>query len=387
MDKMKSASPGASKKTFLLLAAIVLLVVAVAGYFYFQNSQRPNRPQEPTGPFPYLAEEISFNNATAHITLSGTLTIPANANQKYPAVILISGYGPQNRDSEWIGHKPFLILADHLTRLGIAVLRYDDRGFEKSTGNYQSGTSLDFATDVESAVQFLKSRKEIDAKNIGLIGHSDGAMIAPMVATRSTDICFIVMLAGPGIPGGELLAKRQELLERKLGKPESEIQKSKKYLETLTGIIVNTEDEKSLSIALQKFAMETKDQIPADQLPAGMTKDEFISRQITMLTSPWFKYFLTYDPKATLEKVKCPVLALTGDKDVQAPSVENLQAIESALRSGGNTDVSIKELKGLNHMFQECHTGMIDEYVKIEQTFSPMALDEISQWVIQHVKR
>jgi len=196
MDNLRPVSTAINGKMLWLIAAgvLVLLLATVTGYFYLQKSQHPTRSQEPSGPFPYLAEEISFPNTTADITLSGTLTIPAGANKKFPAVILISGYGPQNRDAEWIGHKPFLILADHLTRLGMAVLRYDDRGFEKSTGDYHSSTSLDFATDVESAIQFLKSRKEIDIKNIGLIGHSDGALVAPLVATRSTDIHFIVLL-------------------------------------------------------------------------------------------------------------------------------------------------------------------------------------------------
>ena len=386
MDKVKPVSSGIGKK-LLPVMAISLVLIGISAYLYFQKQARlPNRPQEPEGPFQYHIEDVSFSNATANVTLSGTLTIPSNQSQKHPAVILISGSGPQNRDGEWIGHKPFLVIADQLTRQGVAVLRYDDRGFGKSTGDFHSGTSLDFSTDVESAIQFLKTRKEIDTKEIGLIGHSDGAMIAPMVAARSSDVSFIVMLAGPGILVSELMVKRQELLDRKAGKSEHEIQQSREYLEKLIKIIINSENESGLRRALEKFANETKDQIPDEQVPAGMTKDEFISRQIAMLTSPFFKYCFTYDPRPTLQQVKCPVLALNGDKDVQVPSEENLQAIKSGIASGGNNDVTIKELKDLNHMFQECTTGMIDEYAKIDQTFSPLALDEISQWILKRVK-
>jgi pimeloyl-ACP methyl ester carboxylesterase len=383
MDKVKSVSKGISKKAFLTIGVLALVFLAIAIYLYLQKHAPSTRAQEPKGPFPYSSEEVTFTNASANITLSGTLTTPSNHNGKLPAVILISGSGPQNRDGEWIGHKPFLVIADYLTRLGVAVLRYDDRGFGKSTGNYHAGTSFDFSTDVESAVQFLKTRKEIDLDKIGLIGHSDGAMIAPMVAARSNDVSFIVMLAGPGILGSELMVTRQELMERKKGKSESEIQESKEYIETLVRIIVSSENEEDLSSALKKFANETKDQTPDDQVPPGMTKDEFLSGQVAMLTSPWYKYVFTYNPRPIMEKVKCSVLALNGDKDVQVPSAVNLQAIKSALISGGNNDVTVKELKGLNHMFQECHTGMIDEYAKIDQTFSPIALHEISQFVLQ----
>lgn len=345
-----------------------------------------NRPQEPKGPYPYQIEDVSFTNVDAQVTLSGTLTLPRNGERQHPAVILISGSGPQNRDAEWMAHKPFMIIADHLTRKGIAVLRYDDRGFGKSTGDFRSGTSLDFSTDVERAVQFLKTRGEIDTAKIGLIGHSDGAMIAPMVAARSADVSFIVMLGAPGILGSDLMVRRQEFMERRAGKSETEIRQSREFIEEIVRLVVSTGDEDSLRVALETFASKKKDQIPEDQLPPGMTKEEFISRQVAMLTSPWFRYFFTYDPQADLRLVKCPVLALTGDKDVQAPATDNLAAIKRALVAGGNNDITIKEMNGLNHMFQDCTTGMIDEYASIEQTFSPKALDEICQFVLVKTK-
>lgn len=372
------------KKALIYTVVFLAVSFTVAAILLLTADKSLKRPQEPATPYPYYTEEVLFNNDHANVTLAGTLTLPSKRGN-YPAVILISGSGPQNRDGEWMEHKPFLVIADHLTRQGIAVLRYDDRGFGKSTGNFHSGTSLDFSTDVESAIHFLKTRKEIDVKKIGLIGHSDGAMIAPMVAAKMSDVSFIVMLAGPGIPISELMVKRQVLMERRQGKSESEIQQSKEYIEALLTIIITSESEENLNSALNQFANDTKNQIPDDQIPPGMTKDEFISRQVAMLSSPWFKYVFTYDPGPVMEKVKCPVLALNGDKDVQVPSAENLQAIKKALFAGENDDVTVKELKDLNHMFQECNTGMLDEYAKIEQTFSPIALTEISGWIKKQV--
>lgn len=386
MDKLEPVRSSRKRNILVSTVVIFIAIVALSIYFILNRQQSSiNRPQEPRGPFSYSSENVSFQNEGANITLTGTLTIPSKgeSNHRYPAVILISGYGPQNRDAEWYGHKPFLIIADHLTSRGIAVLRFDDRSFGKSSKEYHSSTSLDFSTDVESAFNFLKTREEVDTMQIGLIGHSDGAMIAPMVAARRTDVGFIVLLAGPGIPGSELMIKRQELWERKAAKSESEIRKSIGQLNGVISIVVNSKNQTTLEADLTNFANDTKDQIPDDQVPHGMSKDEFISQQVELLSSPWFKFFFTYDPKIDLKRVRCPVLALTGDKDVQAPASENLRAIQSALSSGGNEDVTVKEIKDLNHMFQECNTGMMDEYAKIDQTFSTAALDEISKFVLE----
>ena len=325
---------------------------------------------------------MTFKNVQANITLSGTLTLPSKEGN-YPAVILITGSGPQNRDEEVLGHKPFLIISDHLTKKGIAVLRYDDRGFGQSTGDFKSGTSLDFATDVESALTYLKTRKEINQNKIGLIGHSDGGMIAPMVAAKSQDVAFIVLLAGPGIQGGKLLVMRQELMARAMGMSEAEIQESKKSNEKIFEIVSRSKDPQTIKADLIKYSKENPPNIPSRFLPPGMTKEEFVAAQINEITSPWFIYFLNYDPTTTLEKVTCPVLALNGEKDVQVPSKENLTAIGNALKKSGNKNVIIKELSNLNHFFQECITGSLSEYATIDQTFSPIALTEISDWVLK----
>jgi pimeloyl-ACP methyl ester carboxylesterase len=381
MDKVLTA-----KKFFVKLTIFIIVFISVIAIFtlikiYTMPGISLRRSQEPILPFPYKSEEVLFKNEVAGIVLSGTLTIPSSDQHKLPAVILISGYGPHDRDAEWAGHKPFLVISDYLTKRGISVLRYDDRGFGKSNGDYHSSTSLDFSTDVESAIRFLKKRAEIDSNRIGLIGHSDGAMIAPIVASKEKRMAFIVMLAGLGTTGKEVMISRQALLEQRMGRSQEEIQQSKEHLEQLIEIVISSQDKVSRVRRLKDFAAQAKDEIPESEIPPGMSKDEFISRRVELLSSPWFKYFFSYDPGPDLQNVACPVLALCGDKDVQVPSRENLNAIGNALARGGNKNIVIKELPGINHMFQECTTGMIDEYIKIEQTFSPMVLKEIAEFI------
>lgn len=368
------------------LTCIAWIIFSIAVFtISCDRASKKKRPQDPGSPYGYYTEDVTFRNDSANITLAGTLTLPSKEGV-YPAVILISGSGPQDRNSEFAGHRPFLVLADHLTTNGIAVLRYDDRGYGQSTGSFDKGTSLDFSYDVESAVEYLKTRKEIRKNKIGLMGHSDGAMVAPMVAARSGDINFMVLLAGPGVPGPELLLTRQELLERKMGIPEMQISKSRRHSEQMIRIVVNSKDTETAKLELIEFSKTNYDEIPAYAVPPGMSKDAFILKHIEMLSSAWFKLFLTYDPATTLRKVKCPVLALNGDKDVQVPSESNLRGIEQALMAGGNQNVTIKEMAGLNHAFQECVTGMPEEYGKIEQTFAPVALKQISDWVLQQTR-
>ncbi len=334
------------------------------------------RPQDPLEPYPYSTEEVIYENKKAGIKLSGTLSLP-NQGNKFPAVILISGSGPQNRDSEIFGHRPFLVISDFLTRSGIAVLRYDDRGTAASTGDFSSATSLDFVSDVEAGIQFLKSRKEIIQSKIGLIGHSEGGLIAPLVTSNLKDVAFIVLLAGPGLRGDQILLLQQELISRASGTDENEIMASNNENKTTFDIITNTLDLTTLKAKLHQHITSTIDKNPNQNFPSGMTKDEFITTQVAQLTSPWMLYFIRHDPRPILEKIKCPVLDLNGQMDLQVPSKENLHAIENALRKAKNRKVTIKELPKLNHLFQESTTGSPAEYAAIEQTFSPVALDEM----------
>jgi pimeloyl-ACP methyl ester carboxylesterase len=338
------------------------------------------RPQEPVEPYPYNSEDVTFDNESAGITLAGTFTFPTDQG-KHPAVILISGSGPQNRDEELMGHKPFLVLSDYLTRNGIAVLRFDDRGFGESSGDFSSATTADFATDVESAFKFLKARKEVDKDKLGLIGHSEGGLIAPMVAAESEDLAFIVLMAGSGIRGDKLLLLQEELIERAMGTPEAEIQNLLSTNSKIFNVIVHADNDTGLKKDLRITLEESLKGDHAVKLPKGMTSEEFVTAQINLFTSPWVKFFLRYDPSIILEKVKSPVLAINGEKDLQVPPKENLSAINAALEKGGNTSVTVKEYKDLNHLFQESETGSPMEYSALEQTMSPVVLQEITDWI------
>ena len=344
------------------------------------EKEKLTRPQEPKKPYPYYEEEVTFENAKADIQLAGTLTLPSKEGS-FPAVVLITGSGPQNRDEEVMGHKPFLVLADFLTKNGIAVLRYDDRGIAASKGNFTTATSLDFASDVEAGVAFLKTRKEINKKKIGLIGHSEGGIIAPMVANSSKDVAFIVLLAGTGIPGDQLLLMQQELIGKVSGMNESDLKQAKAVNVGAYEIIAKNQSAEQLKIELTKYIKKALTEINNSMKPEGINEDDFVKLQVDQMISPWMIFFLKYNPAIALEKVKCPVLAINGEKDLQVPPKENLEAIKKALAKGGNKKVTAIELPGLNHLFQECKTGSPAEYATIEQTFSPTALTEILKWI------
>jgi fermentation-respiration switch protein FrsA (DUF1100 family) len=343
------------------------------------------RPQEPTKPYSYYSENIKFGNTQDKIVLAGTLTLPEKYGN-FPVVILISGSGPQNRDEELLGHKPFLVLADHLTKNGIAVLRFDDRGTAESTGDFKTATSLDFATDVEFAIKYLQARKEINKNQIGLIGHSEGGIIAPIVAAGSKDINFIVLLAGMGIRGDQLLLLQQELIGKASGISDTDLQKAKIINEGAFDILLKSNNSESLETELTNYIKQILKDNPESEKPAGMSEDDYVKLQVNQLLSPWMIYFIKYNPAPILEKVKCPVLAINGENDLQVPAKVNLEAIEEALVKGGNKKVTTKELPNLNHLFQECETGLPGEYATIEQTFSPIALAEITNWILKQLK-
>ncbi len=332
------------------------------------------RPQTPVPPFPYQSKNVEYINPGSGLKLAGTLTLPENANN-CPAVVLISGSGAQDRDETIFEHKPFLVIADYLTRKGIAVLRVDDRGVGGSGGNIREATSEDFAGDVEAGVNFLKTVKEINPKQIGLIGHSEGGLIAPIVASQSKDIAFIILLAGPGISGEQILYEQGELLNRAAGLNDEQIERNKKLQENIFSILLTENDSAKRMDRLQRtytngmYPMMNEDQKKA------------IDAKIATVNTPWFRFFLTYDPYPTLTKVHCPVLALDGSKDLQVPADENLAAIERALKEGGNKNFKTMKLEGLNHLFQQCKTGSVAEYAEIEQTISPKVLDIIYNWI------
>ena len=343
------------------------------------------RPQEPSKPYSYYSEDVTFQNLNAKVSLAGTLTLPKKEGV-FPVVILISGSGPQNRDEELLGHKPFLVLSDYFTKNGIAVLRYDDRGVGLSKGDFKTATSADFATDVESAITYLKTRKEINKKQIGLVGHSEGGLIAPMVASKSKDVNFIVLLAGTGIQGDKLLLLQQELIAKANGASETDIKKSIQANAKLFEMVVQSNDNQKLKADLTYQINEIIKNDNSAEIPNGVTKDQYIALQVDQISSPWMEYFMKYNPVPALEKVKCPVLAVNGEKDLQVPAKENLTAIKNALTKEGNKNITTIEFPNLNHLFQECQSGSPNEYASIEQTFSPIALAEITEWIKTQTK-
>lgn len=342
------------------------------------------KPQEPTE-FNYYIENVTFQNKKDNISLGGTLTLPSKEG-KFPVVVLISGSGAQNRDSELLGHKSFLVIADYLTKKGIGVLRFDDRGVGESKGDRNVATTKDFATDVSAAVEYLKTRKEINTKKIGLIGHSEGGIIAPMVAANSKDISYIVLLAGTGIPGDELLIQQTYLVGKAAGMSEEDLKVDGDANAKIYSIMKKEKNVEEAKKQLTAIIKASFDELPADQKPSPEEVDAVIAQQLAVITSPWFQYFISYDPSLILKDVKCPVLVLNGEKDVQVPSKINTQAIKNALEKGGNKRVTVVEFPNTNHLFQECTTCSVDEYEKLEQTFSPVALKQIADWIAVQVK-
>jgi len=343
------------------------------------------RPQEPKKPYPYIEEELVYENKEAGITLAGTLTLPPGKGP-FPAVLLITGSGPQDRNETIFNHCPFLVLADYLTRQGVAVLRVDDRGVGKSTGDFSQATSEDFALDVLAGIEYLKTRKAINPKQIGLIGHSEGGLIAPMVAVKSPDVAFIVLMAGTGLTGEEILYLQSDLISKAMGVNEEEIAKSRQFNEKIFSVIKEEEDNEIAKERLRQMVMAYLAELSDEEKDWISDPEEYLKAQLQNLLSPWSRFFLTYDPKPTLSKVKCPVLAINGEKDLQVPPKENLSAIEEALKSGGNQDYTIKELPNLNHLFQTAQTGLPTEYAKIEETISPDALKLIGDWILEQTR-
>ena len=341
--------------------------------------KKASRPQDPKGTFNYLEEEISFENKIEKFNLAGTLTYPKGEGP-FPAVILVSGSGPQDRNEEILEHKPFWIIADYLTKQGFAVLRYDDRGTAKSNGNFASATSVELAQDAESAFDFLKTNSKINSSKICVAGHSEGAMIAVILAAQRKDIHSIVLLAGPGIQGGELLLLQQYLINEANGVQEKTNNAMNRYNRKIFDIVM---EQKSLDMArpiLEKKIRKTLKKTKDNELEGYPSKEALIQESISNICNPWMFNFIKYNPKSDLEKVSCHVLALNGSKDLQVPAKENLGAIKNKIPKSVKSQV-FKELPNLNHLFQECETGNPSEYGKIEQTIQPDVLKILGDWL------
>lgn len=339
-----------------------------------ETVETQRRPQTPQPPFPYDAVDVTYQNKLGK--LAGTLTEPRGAGP-FPAALMITGSGPQNRDEELFGHKPFWVIADYLSRRGIAVLRVDDRGVGGSAGKSSQESLDDMVADVLSGVEFLKSRKEINAKKIGVIGHSEGGIVGPLAASRSGDIAFVVMLAGTGVTGEQVMYRQAELISKSMGVGETAIARNRAVQEMIFRVIRQETDEKA---ALEKFHAEWRKENSADP-------PESLDRQVKAMMSPELRSFTFYDPAEALRKVKVPVLAMNGSRDVQVDPAQNLPAIKAALEAAGNKDFKTVELPGLNHLFQTCQKCTVAEYATIEETISPQALEVMGNWLSQHAAR
>ena len=341
------------------------------------------RPQTPKPPFPYKVENVEYDNADRSVHFGGTLTLP-DSDQPVPVVLLISGSGQQDRDETIFNHKPFAVIADHLTRNGIAVLRVDDRGVGQTTGDVKNATSADFAKDVLAGITFLKTRTEVDPKQIGLIGHSEGGIIAPMAANQSKDIAYLVSMAGLGVKGVDLLKKQNADILKTSDLPPDQYK-------ALIGLyfrmfdLVKAQDVKiplNLKAEFEKWkSAQPRALIDSMKMNAGQQGEQMINSFIAAVDIPWMRYFIRYDPAPVLGNIKIPVLAINGSKDIQVSATENLAGFESYLKKAGNKNYKVVEFPGLNHLFQPAKTGYLDEYAKIEETISPAVLELITSWI------
>jgi uncharacterized protein len=338
----------------------------------------PARPQTPHPPFPYDIEEVAVKNPqAAGVTLAGSLTLP-QGHGPFPAIILISGSGPQDRDETIVDHKPFWVIADYLTRQGLAVLRFDDRGVGRSTGNFATATSFDFASDVTALVAFLRQHAKIDASRIALCGHSEGGLIAPMVAAADPEIAALVLLAGTGVNGEAILLSQARLIMQASGVPEAQISSQAEMQQVMIELARREPPlNKDAFVAAARTAL--KKSLSEQQLSSKQT-DQMIEQAAEQLNSPWFRTFLSYEPAEALAKIRCPTLVLNGELDLQVDPKLNIPAIEAAFQQSGFTNYSVQVLPKLNHLFQTAITGNVTEYADIEETISPVALQAIGKW-------
>jgi alpha/beta superfamily hydrolase len=353
-----------------------------------REANLPKRPQTPLPPFPYKSEDVEYDNADKSQHFGATITIPEGKGP-FPAAVLITGSGPQDRDETISAHKIFAVLADALTRNGIVVLRVDDRGMGKSTGHFSSSTSADFAKDVNVSLDYLLTRPEVNKKKIGMIGHSEGGMIAPLVAVERKDIDFMVLLAGPGVKITQLMVEQNEAMMKSILSTRA-FDAFMPYYKKLVGIVSSTTDSAMISQSMRKAADEwvavTDTSILNELGFSEKGKQRTTSMMIEKLTTPWFRYFFAYNPQPVLEKLNSKVLALNGSKDIQVLASSNLEGIRAALKKSKSKTYTVKELPGLNHLFQTCITCTVMEYGKLEETFSPVALKEINDWLNKNVK-
>jgi hypothetical protein len=365
----------------------------------FERGTEPpqiSRPQEPVGPFPYAIEKVAYTFDPDHIrqtlvspakvgqgaliTIKGTLTLPPGAGP-HPAVLLITGSGPQDRDETLMNHKPFWVLADYLSRHGLAVLRVDDRGTAQSTGDFAAATTADFAQDAAAGFLFLQQRADIDPERVALLGHSEGGLVAPLVASEYPGVAAIVLMAGPGVRGREVLRLQQRLLLEAQGAPAGQVAAMQEQQQAIFDILCSGLTEAEVTARLDAFFGGTYEGLTAAQQEAVGSREAYLEAAKEQVGTPWMRWFLAHDPAPTLAQVACPVLAVNGAKDLQVDPGQNLPAVAAALAAGGNQDFATVELPGLNHLFQHCETCTVAEYGLIEETLAPEFLETVGRWL------
>ncbi len=341
------------------------------------------RPQTPEPPFPYQVEEVTFDNKDAGITLAGTITRPEGEGP-FPAVVMITGSGAQDRDEMIFQHRPFWVIADYLTRQGYVVLRFDDRGVGESGGDFSTATSADFATDAGAALDFLKSQNYTDKSKLGLIGHSEGGMIAPMLASNRDDIAFLVLLAGPAQPSSELMALQTKMVLESLNMNDKLVSAAVGVNKEIYNVLINEPDDKKATKKIKKlYKVHYKELTDNEKSSLGYNKNR-LDQSIQTLLSPWFRYFIAFDPMDYLPRVDCKILALNGTNDIQVPYKENLDVLKKLNGEKGN--ITTMAFPGLNHLFQKCTTCDVAEYARLEETFNEDVLKFILSWLDGNVK-
>jgi pimeloyl-ACP methyl ester carboxylesterase len=341
-----------------------------------------SRPQTPKPPYPYRSEELKFQGGAPGVELAATLFIPAGKGP-FPAVVLVTGSGPQDRDETILGHRPFLVIADHLARNGIAVLRYDDRGVASSTGDFGSATTLDFAADAMAALDYLAARPETDPRRVGIVGHSEGGLIAPLVASKDPKARFIVLLSGPAMRGSDLLLLQTAAIARASGLPAEAIAGTQAINAKLYAIASGPGDQAKIAAELKRTYLEWVDAEPSLKPAERDEARKGADSAVASLVAPWTRCFLSLDPAPALASLSIPVLALGGTKDLQVPEEENFRAFARIFADSGRSSLlTLRKLDGLNHLFQHATMGLPNEYGLIEETFAPEALGAMTEWIL-----
>lgn len=366
----KMGTHGCSKIVMALLAGCLCVASALGQEpMHAPGGEYVPRAQDPKTPLPYLSEDISLAYPEAPgVKLAGTFTKP-RGDSPVPAVLLISGAGPQDRDETMAGHKPFLVLSDYLTRHGIAVLRMDDRGTGHSTGDFAGATTRDFAMDAATAFNYLITRKDLDSKRLGLIGHGEGAIVAAILVASNPQVKFAVLLSGTAVSGDKVLVTQTARAESAAGVPDDQIDADARIGGGLYKMAREGRSASDMNEAL--------DHLPEDYKQYGAPW----RKQVPKLQSPWLRFFVSYDPSVALEKVHCPVLALFGEKDMTIDPNQNASAMKSAFSHGHNRNAKVKVLPGLNYLFQKANTGLAAEYAGINETMAPAVLEMIESWI------